>query len=355
MTLPLAARSLRIAVLVPCRNEVATVATVVGDFHAALPRCEVYVYDNGSTDGTAAAARGAGAIVRTESRPGKGGVIRRMLGEIDADVYVIVDGDATYDARSAPRMVDELIANDLDMITAVRDERGEGAAYRRGHRLGNRAFNALLGVLFGSRPSDMLSGYRVLSRRFAKSFPANSRGFEIETELTVHALEQRLPVGEVTTPYFERPAGSASKLSTYTDGARILWMTGMLFRDEKPLAFFGIIALLIACVGLLLGGSIVIEYMETRLVPRVPTAILATGLMLLAFLSLGCGLILNNVARGRRETKRLAYLAVTAHRSSVFAIGAAPMDGHDAKPQHTAQSSIERNETSVAPPSVPAA
>ena len=303
--------------LIPCRNEAATVARVVADFRAALPACEIYVYDNGSMDDTASAASAAGAIVRNESRPGKGGVIRRMLGEIDADAYVIVDGDATYDARSAPRMIAELVANDLDMVTAVRDERGEGAAYRRGHRLGNRAFNALLGVLFGSRPGDMLSGYRVLSRRFAKSFPANSRGFEIETELTVHALEQRLPVAEITTPYVERPAGSSSKLSTWADGARILWMTAMLFRDEKPLAFFGAIALVIAGVGLLLGGSVVLEYMETHLVPRLPTAILATGLMLLAFLSLGCGLILNNVARGRREMKRLAYLAITAHRPSL--------------------------------------
>ena len=312
MTLSANDHAAHVAVLIPCRNEVATVAKVVADFRAALPCCDVYVYDNGSSDGTAAAARAAGATVRTESRPGKGGVIRRMLGEIDSDIYVIVDGDATYDARSAPRMVDELVANDLDMVTAVRDERGEAGAYRRGHRLGNHAFNALLGVLFGSRPADMLSGYRVLSRRFAKSFPANSRGFEIETELTVHALEQRLPVADVTTPYFERPAGSSSNLSTYRDGARILWMTAMLFRDEKPLAFFGTIALVIATAGLLLGGSVVIEYMETHLVPRFPTAILATGLMLLAFLALGCGLILNNVARGRRETKRLAYLLQSA-------------------------------------------
>jgi hypothetical protein len=211
-------------------------------------------------------------------------------------------------------MVRELVDNDLDMVTAVRDERGE-AAYRRGHRLGNRAFNALLGVLFGSRPADMLSGYRVLSRRFAKSFPATSRGFEIETELTVHALEQRLPTAELRTPYFSRPVGSASKLSTYGDGARILWMTVMLFRDEKPLAFFGAIAFVIGAAGLWLGGSVVIEFMETHLVARFPTAILATGLMLLAFLSLGCGLILNNVARGRREVKRLAYLAVGYRRA----------------------------------------
>jgi glycosyltransferase involved in cell wall biosynthesis len=299
----------RIAVLVPCRNEAATVAQVVRGFRQALPQCTVHVYDNGSDDGTADVARRAGAIVRVEPRPGKGGVIRRMLGEIDADLYVIVDGDATYDAASAPRMIAELVANDLDMVTAVRDEQGGGGAYRRGHRLGNRAFNALLGTLFGVRPADMLSGYRVLSRRFAKSFPAASRGFEIETELTVHALAQRLPTSEMRTPYFERPAGSQSKLSTYSDGLRILRMTASLYRDERPLSFFGMFAIAFAAAGLVLGGSVVVEYMETHLVPRFPTAILATGLMLLSFLSLACGLILHNVARGQREMKRLAYLA----------------------------------------------
>lgn len=299
----------RIAVLVPCRNEAATVATVVSGFRHALPQCVVHVYDNGSDDGTADVARRAGAIVRVEPRPGKGGVIRRMLGEIDADIYVIVDGDATYDAASAPRLVAELVANDLDMVTAIRDEQGAGAAYRRGHRFGNQAFNALLGMLFGARPTDMLSGYRVLSRRFAKSFPATSRGFEIETELTVHALAQRLPTGEMHTPYFERPAGSQSKLSTYRDGLRILRMTVSLYRDERPLSFFGMFALAFAAAGLVLGGSVVVEYMETHLVPRFPTAILATGLMVLSFLSLACGLILHNVARGQREMKRLAYLA----------------------------------------------
>ena len=320
----------RIAVLVPCRNEVATVAGVVAGFRAALPACDVYVYDNGSTDGTGAAASRAGAIVRTEPRPGKGGVVRRMLGEIDADIYVMVDGDGTYDAASAPRMVAALVANDLDMVTAVRDEERSANAYRRGHRVGNRAFNALLGVLFGARPADMLSGYRVLSRRFAKSFPAISRGFEIETELTVHALEQRLPTAEVRTPYFERPAGSTSKLSTWADGARILWMTVTLFRDERPLAFFGGIAIVVGTLGLLLGGSVVIEYMHTHLVPRFPTAILATGLMLLAFLALGVGLILNNVARGRRETKRLAYLAQSSQSARAMRLdvaNVAPGDG----------------------------
>jgi glycosyltransferase involved in cell wall biosynthesis len=306
----------RIAVLVPCRNEAATVAAVVAGFRNALPDAVVHVYDNGSSDGTGDAARRAGAIVRAEPRPGKGGVVRRMLGEIDADIYVIVDGDATYDAASAPRMIAELVANDLDMVTAIRDEQGDGAAYRRGHRFGNRAFNALLGMLFGARPGDMLSGFRVLSRRFAKSFPATSRGFEIETELTVHALAQRLPTSEIRTPYFERPAGSQSKLSTYRDGLRILWMTVSLYRDERPLSFFGMFALAFAAIGLVLGGSVVVEYMETHLVPRFPTAILATGLMLLSFLSLACGLILHNVARGQREMKRLAYLAAAANASS---------------------------------------
>ena len=315
----------RIAVLAPCRNEAATVARVVADFRAALPQAIVYVYDNGSTDATVLAATAAGAVVRTEARPGKGSVVRRMLGEVDADVYVLVDGDATYDAASAPRMVAELLGNDLDMVTAVREEQAGGAAYRRGHRLGNRAFNALLGVLFGSRPTDMLSGYRVLSRRFAKSFPANSRGFEIETEMTVHALEQRLPVGEIRTPYYERPAGSQSKLSTYRDGVRILWKTAMLFRDERPLVFFGAFALAFGVAGLALGGSVVVEYMETHLVPRLPTAILATGLMLLSFLALGCGLILNNVARGQRAMKRLAYLAVTASGASAPLSSAQPV------------------------------
>jgi glycosyltransferase involved in cell wall biosynthesis len=306
----------RIAVLVPCRNEAATVAAVVAGFRNALPGAVVHVYDNGSNDGTGDAARRAGAVVRAEPRPGKGGVVRRMLGEVDADIYVIVDGDATYDAASAPRMIAELVANDLDMVTAIRDEQGDGAAYRRGHRFGNRAFNALLGMLFGARPGDMLSGFRVLSRRFAKSFPATSRGFEIETELTVHALAQRLPTSEIRTPYFERPAGSQSKLSTYRDGLRILWMTVSLYRDERPLSFFGMFALAFAAIGLVLGGSVVVEYMETHLVPRFPTAILATGLMLLSFLSLACGLILHNVARGQREMKRLAYLAAAANASS---------------------------------------
>jgi hypothetical protein len=235
-----------------------------------------------------------------------------MFGEIDADVYVLVDGDDTYDAAAAPGLVHKLVDNDLDMVTAVRNDEGRAEAYRRGHRFGNRAFNALLGVLFGVKPGDLFSGYRAFSRRFVKSFPAMSQGFEIETELTIHALEQNLPTGEITTRYFERPEGSRSKLSTWRDGARILWMTAKLYRDERPLAFFGAFAILFAAVGLTLGIDVTIEFLETHLVRRFPTAILATGLMLLAFMFLGCGLILDNVSRGRRENKRLAYLALTA-------------------------------------------
>ncbi len=299
----------RIAVLVPCYNEALTVATVVAQFRAALPECIVYVYDNRSSDGTGDIACAAGAIVRREERPGKGGVMRRMFAEIDADIYIVTDGDATYDATRAPEMVARLQQDDLDVVTGIRDHEDRDAAYRRGHQFGNRAFNWLLGVLFGERPTDMFSGYRVMSRRFVKSFPAEARGFEIETELTVHALDLRVPVAEVRTRYFERPAGSASKLSTYRDGMRILVTMGKLFRDIRPLPFFGTVAALLAVAGLILGAEVVVEYMRTHLVPRLPTAVLATGLMLLASLSLVCGLILDSVARGRREAKRLAYLA----------------------------------------------
>jgi len=302
----------RIAVLVPCYNEALTVGRVVADFRQALPGCAVYVYDNRSTDGTGDIARAAGAQVRREPRPGKGVVVRRMFAEIDADIYVMTDGDATYDATRAPEMVALLVADDLDLVTGVRDDEGRDAAYRRGHRFGNRAFNALLGWLFGERPADMFSGYRVLSRRFVKSFPMEARGFEIETELTVHALELRVPAAEIRTRYFERPAGSASKLSTYRDGFRILATMARLFRDVKPLPFFSGFAALFAAVGLALGAGVTVEYMETGLVPRLPTAVLATGLMLLASLSFACGMILDSVARGRRETKRLAYLAAGA-------------------------------------------
>ncbi len=304
----------RIAVLVPCYNEAPTVARVVADFKAALPGCVVYVYDNRSSDGTGDIARAAGAVVRREERPGKGGVMRRMFAEIDADIYVVTDGDATYDAARAPEMVERLVRDDLDVVTGIRDHGDRDAAYRRGHQFGNRAFNWLLGVLFGERPTDMFSGYRAMSRRFVKSFPAEARGFEIETELTVHALELRVPTAEIVTAYYERPAGSASKLSTYRDGLRILYTMARLFRDVRPLPFFFGCAFVLAVAGLSLGAGVVVEYLETHLVPRLPTAVLATGLMLLASLALACGMILDSVARGRREAKRLAYLAAAASR-----------------------------------------
>lgn len=304
----------RIAVLVPCYNEALTVAKVVADFTAALPGCTVYVYDNRSNDGTGDIARAAGAVVRREERPGKGGVMRRMFAEIDADVYVVTDGDATYDATRAPEMVGRLMRDDLDVVTGIRDHGDRDAAYRRGHQLGNRMFNWLLGMLFGERPADMFSGYRVMSRRFVKSFPAEAKGFEIETELTVHALELRLPTAEVVTSYFERPQGSTSKLSTYKDGLRILSTMARLFRDVRPLPFFFCFAGLFAIVGLVLGAEVVAEFVATGLVPRLPSAVLATGLMLLASLSVACGLILDSVARGRREAKRLAYLAAGSRR-----------------------------------------
>ena len=300
----------RVAVLVPCYNEAPTVARVIDDFRAALPGCTVYVYDNRSTDGTGDIARASGAVVRREERPGKGGVMRRMFAEIDADIYVVTDGDATYDATRAPEMIERLRRDDLDVVTGIRDHGDRDAAYRRGHQLGNRMFNWLLGVLFGERPADMFSGYRAMSRRFVKSFPCEARGFEIETELTVHALELRLPTAEVVTKYFERPEGSTSKLSTYKDGLRILSTMARLFRDVRPLPFFFAFAAVFAVTGLALGFGVIAEYIATGLVPRLPTAVLATGLMLLSSLSVVCGMILDSVARGRREAKRLAYLAL---------------------------------------------
>ena len=280
---------------------------VVADFRAVLPSATIYVYDNGSHDDTGSIARAAGAIVRREEAPGKGNVVRRMFAEVDADVFVIVDGDATYDASRAPDLIATLLDNELDMVTAVR-EHDDAAAYRRGHEFGNRAFNRLVGMLFNVRPADMLSGYRALSRRFVKSFPAQSQRFEIETEMTVHALELNVPRGELVTRYFARPEGSDSKLHTWRDGLRILRFMARLFRDVKPLAFFTLVAVALAIPGLILGGSVFLEFMRTSAVPRLPTAVLATGFMLLSSLSFVCGLILDSVARGRLEAKRLAYL-----------------------------------------------
>jgi len=301
--------SLRLAVLVPCYNEEAAVATVVRDFRAALPHAAIYVYDNNSRDRTVEVARAAGAIVRGEPLQGKGNVVRRMFADIEADVYILVDGDATYHAASAPTMVDRLVRERLDMVVGCRVD-SEEAAYRAGHRLGNALFTGSVARLFGNRFTDILSGYRVFSRRFVKSFPALAKGFEIETELTVHALELRMPIAEMNTPYGARPVGSQSKLSTFRDGFRILRMMAVLFKDERPLQCFSIVFGLLALTSLLLAVPIARTYMETGLVPRFPTAILSTGIMLLAFLSLTCGFILDTVTHGRRELKRLSYLSI---------------------------------------------
>ena len=299
----------RIAVLLPCYNEEAAIAQTVAAFRAALPHATVYVFDNNSSDGTIAVARAAGATVRTEPTQGKGNVVRRMFADVDADVYVMADGDATYDAASAPAMVDRLRQEGLDMVVGTRVH-DAADAYRRGHVLGNRAMTGLLARLFGRSFTDIFSGYRVFSRRFVKSFPALSAGFEIETEISVHALELKMPVGEVETPYYARPEGSTSKLSTWSDGARITRTIATLYRIERPLWFFGAIGALLALAAIALSIPLAITYVETGLVPRFPTAILATGLMIVAVLNLFAGLILDTVVRGRREMKRLAYLAV---------------------------------------------
>ena len=299
---------LRTAVLLPCYNEEAAIGVTVAAFRAALPGALIYVYDNNSADRTREIAAASGAIVRTERMQGKGHVVRRMFADIEADIYVMADGDATYDASAAPEMVRRLIDEQLDMVVGARRSEVE-EAYRRGHRLGNRLFTAILASLFGRTFSDIFSGYRIFSRRFVKSFPALSRGFETETEISVHALELVMPVGEVVTAYGARPEGSASKLSTWRDGSRIMRTILHLFRIERPVLFYGGVGLMLAVVALVLAAPLAVTYVRTGLVPRLPTAILATGLMILAFLSFGCGLILDTVVRGRREVRRLAYLA----------------------------------------------
>jgi glycosyltransferase involved in cell wall biosynthesis len=308
---PDALERVRVAVLVPCYNEETTIAQVVGDFRAALPHATVYVYDNNSTDRTVEAARAAGALVRRETHQGKGNVVRRMFSDIDADIYVLVDGDATYDAPSVKGLIALILEERVDMVVAARVHREE-AAYRRGHRTGNRLLTGFLASVFKTKVTDVLSGYRVFSRRFVKSFPVLSRGFEIETELTVHALELELAVAEIPTPYYARPSGSQSKLSTWRDGVRILRTIINLYRSERPLAFFtGLgIALAIASVGHAV--PLFVTYLEQGIVPRLPTAVLSTGLMLLAFLSVAAGLILDTVSKGRREMKLLAYLGQRA-------------------------------------------
>jgi glycosyltransferase involved in cell wall biosynthesis len=298
-----------IAVLIPCYNEQATIAEVVVAFRTHVPGCTIFVYDNASTDGTVTAATEAGAVIRREPLRGKGNVVRRMFADIEADIYILVDGDGTYDASSAPRLIDALLRESLDLVNAARVDTTKDA-YRAGHRFGNWLLTATVAELFGKRFTDMLSGYRVMSRRFVKSFPALSSGFEIETELAVHALQLRVPIAEVPTAYRERPPGSFSKLRTFRDGARILATIASLLKDERPMAFFGSTGALAALVSIALVIPLFEEYMRTGLVPRLPTAVLATGLMIVACLSFTCALILQAVTRGRLELKRLHYSAI---------------------------------------------
>lgn len=302
------AADLRIAVLVPCYNEEAAVATVVADFRKVLPSATIYVYDNNSKDRTVDVARAAGAEVRSETHQGKGHVVRRMFADVDADVYVLVDGDATYDAPSAPKMIEKLLAGHLDMVVGLRVDQSV-AAYRPGHRTGNWMLTTFLASVFGEAFKDILSGYRVFSRRFVKSFPVLSDGFEIETELSVHALELALPVAEISTPYFARPEGSFSKLNTWRDGFRILGTILRLYRSEKPLRFFTAIGVFLMLVSIGLAIPVVVTYLEEGVVPRLPTAVLSMGMMIVAMLSISSGLVLDTVTRGRREIKLLAYLS----------------------------------------------
>lgn len=299
----------RVAVLVPCYNEALTIAAIVRDFNRYLPEAVVYVFDNNSTDDTIRIAREAGAVVRTVPLQGKGNVIRRMFADVEADVYVMVDGDDTYDASVAPQLIRKLQEEGLDMVVGRRIAE-EQEAYRFGHRFGNRLLTGCVAAVFGNTFSDMLSGYRVFSRRYVKSFAAHSAGFETETELTVHALELRMPVAEIDTVYKARPEGSVSKLSTYKDGIRILWMIIRLYKNERPLYFFALGALVTALIALGLAVPLVNTYMHTGLVPRLPTALLCVGLGLLSGLLLTCGMVLDTVTKGRVEQKRFAYLAV---------------------------------------------
>jgi glycosyltransferase involved in cell wall biosynthesis len=307
--------SLRIAVLLPCYNEEAAITKTVAGFRTALPGATIYVYDNNSRDRTVELARAAGALVRTERQQGKGNVVRRMFADVDADIYVMADGDLTYDPKAAPEMVRMLLDEQLDMVVGTRLHE-VADAYRGGHVIGNRLFTTLLSGLFGRSFTDIFSGYRVFSRRFVKSFPVLSAGFEIETEMSVHALELRMPVGELETAYGARPEGSASKLSTYRDGWRILKTIGTLYRVERPVLFYGGLAGLLMVAAIILAVPLVLTYLDTGLVPRFPTAILVTGMTIVAVLSFFAGLILDTVTRGRREVRRLAYLAHHAPAAS---------------------------------------
>lgn len=334
--------ALRIAVILPCFNEEAAIARTVAGFRAALPDALVFVYDNNSTDRTREVAAAAGALVRTERLQGKGSVVRRMFADIDADVYVMADGDETYEAAAAPAMVARLVGEQLDMVVGARKSQVE-EAYRRGHRFGNAVLTGLLARLFGRSFSDILSGYRVFSRRFVKSFPVLSEGFEIETEISIHALELRMPVAEVLTSYGARPEGSESKLSTYGDGWRILRTIVTLFRIERPAMFYRIVALTLFAIAVILAWPLLQTYRETGLVPRFPTAILVTGLVIVAGLSFFAGLILDTVTRGRREMRRLAYLSYPAPVAPSAMLGS----GLDPALANADVGIIEKRETSI--------
>lgn len=304
---------LRIAVLIPCYNEAITIADVIQSFQQALPRAIIYVYDNHSTDNTASIARSHGAITKTEMNKGKGNVVRRMFADINADIYVLVDGDNTYDASQSPKLIQRLIDDDLDMVVGARAEEALhlNNIYRFGHRSGNKLFSTLIGKLFGKKFQDVFSGYRVFSRRFVKSFPAMACGFDIETEFTIHSLELQLPTAEIDTLYRARPEGSHSKLNSVKDGFKILIRIILLLKEVRPLLFFGSLCVLLMLLSTVLFFPVLLDYLHTGLVKRFPTAILSTGIMLLAFMSLGCGIILDSVCRARKETKRFFYLALT--------------------------------------------
>jgi glycosyltransferase involved in cell wall biosynthesis len=300
----------KVAILIPCYNEEKTILEVVAEYKAALPDSTVYVYDNNSSDNTYNVAKEAGAIVYTEPNKGKGNVVRRMFADIDADIYVIVDGDGTYEASKCSEMIHRLIDNNLDMVVATRKAINSKDAYRPGHVFGNWLLTRSVSYLFGHGFTDMLSGYRVMSRRFVKSFPIISKGFEIETEMTIHALQMRVSYEEVGTMYDSRPEGSESKLSTFRDGFRILKMIFLLFKDEKPFHFFGLFSLFLFVFSIILAIPIFITYSETGMVPRLPTAILSVSLMILSFFSIVSGLILDGLSRSKLEVKRISYLSI---------------------------------------------
>ncbi|WP_158783504.1 glycosyltransferase family 2 protein [Pantoea sp. BAV 3049] len=301
-------RSRKIALVVPCYNEEMSIATVISQFRESIPEADIYVFDNNSKDKTALIAKEHNVHVHTVSLKGKGNVVRRMFSDVEADVYIMVDGDATYDASAAKKMVDKLIDDKLDMVVGCRQENGDEGTYRQGHRFGNKMLTGTVTTIFKGEFSDMLSGYRVFSRRYVKSFPCLSRGFEIETELTIHALELRMRYGEVQTSYGERPEGSTSKLSTYKDGIKILKTIIKLYMSERPFYFFLILSILFVFLSIILGFPILAEFEETGLVPRFPTAILASAIMTIGIISFVCGIILESVTMGRREMKALFYL-----------------------------------------------